>query len=67
VTLISRLDRAQSQEGRMSDQAIVINALDQAGLIISEYLEPGPRDPVATMDRLIGVLAAKTSRRRLGG
>jgi hypothetical protein len=41
----------------MNDQAIVIAAINEAGAVISEYLEPGrPRDPVATIDRLIEIL-----------
>jgi hypothetical protein len=41
----------------MKDQAIVLAALNEAGLIIGGYLEPGhPRDPVATINRLIAVL-----------
>jgi hypothetical protein len=41
----------------MTDQAIVISILNEAGLIISEYLEPGrPRDAVATVNELIAIL-----------
>jgi hypothetical protein len=40
----------------MKDQDIVISALNEAALIIGDYLEPGPRDPVATINRLIEVL-----------
>jgi hypothetical protein len=41
----------------MKDEAIVIAALDEAALIIGGHLEPGlPRDPVATIKRLIEVL-----------
>jgi hypothetical protein len=41
----------------MKDQAIVTTALNEATLIISDYLKPGlPRDPVATIKRLIEVL-----------
>ena len=41
----------------MKDQEIVLNALNEAALIIGDYLEPGlPRDPVATINRLIEVL-----------
>jgi hypothetical protein len=39
----------------MKDQAIVIEALNEAGQIIAEYLEPGPRNAEATLDRLIDV------------
>jgi hypothetical protein len=41
----------------MNDQAIVTTALNEASLIIGDYLEPGlPRDPLATIKRLIEVL-----------
>lgn len=40
----------------MNDQAIVIEALNEAGEIIAEYLEPGPRDTKATVNRLIETL-----------
>jgi hypothetical protein len=40
----------------MKDQAIVIEALNEAGQIIAEYLEPGPRNAEATLDRLIQTL-----------
>jgi hypothetical protein len=41
----------------MKDKAIVTTALNEAGLIIGDYLQPGrPRDPVATIKRLIEVL-----------
>jgi hypothetical protein len=41
---------------QMDDQAIVIEALHEAGQIIAEYLEPGPRNAEATLDRLIQTL-----------
>jgi hypothetical protein len=41
---------------QMKDQAIVIEALNEAGEIIAEYLEPGPRDAEATVNRLIQTL-----------
>jgi hypothetical protein len=41
----------------MKDQDVVLTALNEAALIIGDYLEPGlPRDPVATINRLIEVL-----------
>jgi hypothetical protein len=40
----------------MKDQAIVVTALNEAALIIGDYLEPGPKDPIATINRLIEVL-----------
>jgi hypothetical protein len=40
-----------------ADQNVVLTALNEAALIIGDYLEPGhPRDPVATINRLIEVL-----------
>lgn len=40
-----------------SDQDVVLTALNEAALIIGDYLEPGiPRNPVATINRLIQVL-----------
>jgi hypothetical protein len=45
----------------MTDQAIVIIALNQAYFIIADYLEPGrPRDAAATINRLIEVLDNQT-------
>jgi hypothetical protein len=42
---------------RMNDQAKIQIALAQAALIIADHLEPGlPRDPLATISRLIEVL-----------
>jgi hypothetical protein len=41
----------------MRDKDIVASALREAALIIGDYLEPGyPRDPMATIKRLIEVL-----------
>ena len=40
----------------MKDQAIVVTALNEAALIIGDHLEPGPKDPIATINRLIEVL-----------
>jgi hypothetical protein len=37
----------------MTDQEIVVDAFHKASLIISEYIEPGPRDPKKTLDALI--------------
>jgi hypothetical protein len=46
---------------RMKDEDIVSKTLNEAAAIISEYLEPGlPRDPVATINRLIKVLDKPT-------
>jgi len=41
----------------MKDAFIITTALNEAGLIIGDYLRPGlPRDPVATIKKLIDVL-----------
>jgi hypothetical protein len=41
----------------MKDHELVLRALNKAALIVGDYLEPGhPRDPVATINRLIEVL-----------
>jgi hypothetical protein len=40
----------------MTDQQVLLNALRDAGKIVGEYLEPGPQDAVATINRLIEVL-----------
>ena len=33
----------------MTDQALLISALHEAGRIIGEYIEPGPRDAEQTL------------------
>ena len=41
----------------MNDQAIILIALYEAAFVIADHLEPGlPRDPLATVKRLIKVL-----------
>jgi hypothetical protein len=41
----------------MKDHDLVLNALNEAALIVGDYLEPGhSRDPVATINRLMEVL-----------
>ena len=40
----------------MTDQELLICTLREAGQIICEYLEPGPRDADETIRRLIAVL-----------
>jgi hypothetical protein len=41
----------------MKDRDIALNTLNEAALIIGDYLEPGyPKDPTATVNRLIEVL-----------
>jgi hypothetical protein len=54
----------------MTEQDVVVNALNQAGSIIGDYLE-GQRDPIVTINRLIEVLdsqalAAATRRMEKG-
>ena len=44
------------RDHRMTDQALLISTLREAGRIIGEYIEPGPRDAEKTLTRLIGVL-----------
>ena len=36
----------------MTDQALLISMLREAGRIIGEYIEPGPRDAEQTLTRL---------------
>ena len=44
----------------MTDQQILIAAVERAGGIIAEHIEPGhARDPVQTINRLIAVLDTK--------
>jgi hypothetical protein len=40
----------------MTDQELVLDALHKTSLIISEYVEPGPRDAKTTLDALILIL-----------
>jgi hypothetical protein len=40
----------------MTDQALLVSTLREAGRIIGEYIEPGPRDAEQTLFRLIAVL-----------
>lgn len=40
----------------MTDQELVLDALHKTSLIISEYVEPGPRNAKATLDALILIL-----------
>src|SRR5258706_14012100 len=41
---------------RMTDQALLISTLREAGRIIGEYIEPGPGNAEQTLTRLIAVL-----------
>lgn len=40
----------------MTDQELVLDALTKANLVVSEYIEPGPRNALATLDALILLL-----------
>jgi hypothetical protein len=40
----------------MTDQELVLDALHKTSLIISEYVEPGPRNAQVTLDALILIL-----------
>jgi hypothetical protein len=40
----------------MTDQELLFSTLREAGRIISEYIEPGPRDAEQTLSRLIAAL-----------
>jgi hypothetical protein len=40
----------------MTDQAIVTDTLNQAAMIVGDYLSGLPRDPIATINKLIAVL-----------
>jgi hypothetical protein len=40
----------------MNDQQLLVAALNEAGRIIAEYLEPGPRDADKTIQKLISIL-----------
>jgi hypothetical protein len=50
------LGEAKPQEGLMADQELLLDALGKANLLISEYIEPGPRDAQKTLDGLIFIL-----------
>jgi len=38
------------------DQNTLIRAIEDARRILGEYIEPGPRDPKVTVERLLAVL-----------
>lgn len=40
----------------MSDQKLLITALHDAGRVIAEYLQPGPRDADKSIQKLIAIL-----------
>jgi hypothetical protein len=57
MSWIIKAGNSRSKSARMKDKAIVTAALNEAGLIVEDYLQPGrPQDPVATIKRLIEVL-----------
>jgi hypothetical protein len=41
---------------KIDDQEMVISAIELARRILGEYIEPGPRDAAATVQRLLEVL-----------
>jgi hypothetical protein len=51
------VSRIFEKQKRMNDQAKIVVALSRAAIIIADHFEPGlPRDPLATIKRLIEVL-----------
>ena len=50
----------------MTDQEVLISTLREAGRIIGEYIEPGPRDAEQTLSRLIAVLETQDLARAIG-
>jgi hypothetical protein len=57
-SLAQRHEMRTSQAGArpMTDQEVVIQAIEEAQRILTEYIEPGRRDPVATVKALLAVL-----------
>jgi hypothetical protein len=52
----------------MSDQRILIAAIEMAGVIIAEHIEPGrSRDPEQIISRLVAVLILRKSPERSKG
>ena len=43
------------------DQDTVLRTVLDARRILGEYIEPGPRDPAQTVERLLAVLEGRTS------
>jgi hypothetical protein len=41
--------------GPMTDQDLIVEAIDEAQRILGEYIAPGPRDAAATIKALLGV------------
>ncbi len=61
------LGKTEIKEGRMTDQELVLDALSEANLLISEYVELGPRDArkvQSTLDALIFILQDRRWRTR---
>jgi hypothetical protein len=42
--------------GELQDQVTTVKAVRQAQLILSDYIEPGPRSAEKTIERLLDVL-----------
>jgi hypothetical protein len=48
---------ARLKGGRMTDQQILIDAIERAGVVIADHIDPSRiSDPDQTIDRLIAVL-----------
>jgi hypothetical protein len=45
-----------SEPTGMSDQRLMVTAFNEAGRIIADYLEPGPRNADKTIQQLISIL-----------
>ena len=50
------MDEVQTQRRKVKDREIVLAALRDARVILSEYLEPGSRDCDQTISRLLRTL-----------
>jgi len=48
------------------DQDTLIRAVEDARRILGEYIEPGPRDPTRTVERLLAVLDRNDVEHALG-
>ena len=40
----------------MTDQELVVRAVREAQILLAAYIEPGPRDADATINRLLSIL-----------
>ena len=57
MVALAEVKRDEREGGAMKDRDIVTTALKNAALIVGDYLERGhPKDPVATIKRLMEVL-----------